>query len=135
MKKILAKKIFPLSLIVAAALLSASCTDNIPLTGRKEIYQRDHIQFGSIGLQDRTRLEPIQAVQDSSGILHVSINIRNTSDSDVYVDGFATFTRNGKLVEKLGPKQIMLRNNLPDVIQFNSTQPADDFQVSLDYAK
>jgi hypothetical protein len=128
-------KILSLNLVIGAALLAAGCTDNVPLTARNEIYSRNHVQFANIGLRDRTRLEPVQATQDPSGILHVSINIRNTSDSDVYVDGFITFTRNGNFVEKLGPKPIMLRNNLPDVIEFNSTQPADDFLVSLDYAK
>jgi hypothetical protein len=39
------------------------------------------------------------------------------------------------VVEKLGPKTVTLKSNAFDTITFNSTQPADDYFVDLDYAK
>ena len=121
MKRSLAIKILPLGLAVIGAFLSVGCSHNIDFSNRD--------------LKDTVEVTSTQNYQDSFGILHVTINVRNKTDSDVYIDGFVTFMRNGKFVEKLGPKQIILRNGLPDVIQFNSTQPADNFQVSFDNSK
>jgi hypothetical protein len=122
--------------ITVAALLAASCSsDNAPISGRAEIYDRNHLQFGDSNLANNTRVEPVQAVRDAAGLLHITINIRSTSNSDQYVDGFVTFLRNSQVVEKLGPKTFTLTGNLPAIVEFNSTQPADDYFVTLNYAK
>jgi hypothetical protein len=125
-----------LLILTVVGLLAASCsTDNAPINGRAEIYSPNHLQFGDAGLANNTRVDPVQAVRDPYGLLHLTINIRSTSNGDQYVDGFVTFLRGGQVVEKLGPKTFTLSANLPDVIEFNSTQPADDYVVTLSYAK
>jgi hypothetical protein len=130
------KTLATLLCVTVAALLAASCsTDNKPITGREEIYDRNHLQFGDKGLANNTRVEPVQAVRDGIGLIHITINIRSTSNGDQYVDGFVTFLRAGQVVEKIGPKTFTLTANLPAVVEFNSTQPADDYFVTLNYAK
>jgi len=124
-----------LPLLLGAALLPSIGCNNDPMYGRSENAARTHLQFGNWDLEQRTRVDPIQAKQDSFGLMHITVNIRNTSDADLYVDAFVTYLRNGQVVEKTGPKTVTLRNNFPDTILFNSTQPADDFFVNIDYAK
>jgi hypothetical protein len=119
-----------------SGLLLAGCTqDNAPAYGRAEKYDRTHLQFGDATLEGNTRVEPVQAVRDQFGLMHITVTIRSTTNLDQYVDGFVTYLRDGQVVEKTGPKQIMLKANLPDTIQFDSTQPADDYFVSLTYSK
>ena len=96
---------------------------------------RAHLQFGDAQLQSYTRVDPVTATRDPAGLLHVTINIRSTTNKQQYVDAYCTFLRGGERLEKLGPQTITLKGNAPDMITFNSTQPADDYFVTLDYAK
>ncbi|MGD1278390.1 MAG: hypothetical protein ABR964_14350 [Tepidisphaeraceae bacterium] len=124
-----------LVLAMGAGLLSGCVQDNSPAYGRAEKYQRTHLQFGDATLEGNTRVEPVTANRDQFGLLHVQINIRSTTNTQQYVDCFITFLRSGQVVEKLGPKTVTLKSNAFDTITFNSTQPADDYFVDLDYAK
>ncbi len=94
-----------------------------------------HLQFANDDLAGNTRVEPVQAMRDTFGLLHVTLNIRSTTNAQQYVDGYITFTREGQFVEKLGPKTVTLLPNAFDTILFDSTQPADDYFITLDYAK
>jgi hypothetical protein len=126
--------------VIAIGILSllplAACSgDKAPYYGQSESYDRTHLQFGSADLQANTRVQPLTATRDPAGLLHVTVQIRNVSDQDLYVDAFITFLRDGQPLEKLGPQAVTLKGNLFDTISFNSTQPATDYFVSLDYAK
>lgn len=128
------RHVFSMLMLLAAAAL-IGCTDNAPMNGRAEDYSRSHLVFGNYDLEQATRVDAIQATQDQYGLLHVTVPIRNTSNDDEYVDAWITFTRNGAFVEKLGPQTFTFKANLPDTIQFTSTQPADDFSLSLSNAR
>jgi hypothetical protein len=121
--------------IGGSAFFAGGCNDNAPMYGRAENYPRAHLQFGDAGLQSATRVEPVTATRDQAGILHVTVNIRSTTDRQQYVDAYCTFLKSGEMWEKLGPQTVTLKGNAPDMITFNSTQPADDYYVTLDYAK
>jgi hypothetical protein len=130
------KVIFPLLTIALAAALPIACTqDNSPTYGRAEKYAPQHLQFADDNLAGNTRCDPVQATRDPFGLLHVTLNIRSTTNAQQYVDGWITFTRAGQFVEKLGPKTFTLYPNAFDTILFDSTQPADDYFITLDYAK
>jgi len=124
-----------LVMALGTAILGGCYQDNAPAYGRGEKDQRTHLQFGDATLESNTRVEPVVAQRDQFGLLHVQINIRSTTNTQQYVDGFITFLRDGQVVEKLGPKTVTLKSNAFDTIEFNSTQPADDYFVDLDYAK
>jgi len=131
-----AKIIFGLLTLAMGLSLLAACTqDNAPAYGRAEKYDRTHLQFGDATLEGNTRVDPVQATRDQFGLLHVTVPIRSTCNWEQYVDGSITFLRAGQFVEKLGPKPINLAPNAFDTILFDSTQPADDYFISLDYAK
>jgi hypothetical protein len=131
-----AKIIFSLLTLVLGLSLLAACTqDNTPNYGRSENYPRTHLQFGSAILEGNTRVNPVQATRDQFGLLHVTLSIRSTTDLQQYVDGYITFLRGGQFVEKLGPKSVALLPNAFDTILFDSTQPADDYFINLDYSK
>ena len=127
----------PLLILAASALLAAGCTDNPPMYGRADTFARTHLQFGDGLLQDSTRVDPVSASRDQFGLLHVTLDIRSTTDKQQYVDCFIQFYRNGVPVgDKIGPKTVTLMANLPATIAFDaSPQPADDYVVSLSYAR
>ncbi|MDP9172822.1 MAG: hypothetical protein M3O30_03025 [Planctomycetota bacterium] len=124
-----------IAIMALAALFIVGCNDHPPMYGRAENYPREHLQFGDSDLQSFTRVDPVTAARDPAGLLHITVNIRSTIDRQQYVDAYVTFLRGGQMLEKLGPKTVTLKGNLPDIITFNSTQPADDYFVTLDYAK
>jgi hypothetical protein len=128
-------KKFTFGLIAMLLPLAGCASDPAPMYGHAETYDRKHIQFGDSDLEANTRIEPVTATRDPAGLLHVSVRIRNTGDLQRHVDAFITFYRDGQFLEKLGPQVIELKGNLFDDITFNSTQPASDYMVSLDYAK
>jgi hypothetical protein len=123
------------SVLALGLLVAAGCNDNPPMYGRAEKYDRTHLQFGDGDLEQFTRVDPVTATRDPAGLLHVTVSIRSTIDKDQYVDGFCTFLRNGAPVDKEGPKTVTLKANLPDTIAFDSSTAADDYFVSLSYAK
>jgi len=123
-------------LIVLGCVGVGGCNDNAPIYEKSDTRViPDHILFGNSDLRNGVRVRPVTTQQDPSGILHVTLNLRSAQDSDQYVDAFISFYRNGRFVEKLGPQTFVLKGNLPDTILFNSTQPADDYTLNLDYAK
>ncbi len=94
-----------------------------------------HVVFTDISLESNIRIDPSPVERDAMGILDVQLNFRSISDSDQYLNVFITFTQNGQFVEKLGPKHVTLRGNLHDTLLFTSTQPADNYTVTFDFAK
>jgi hypothetical protein len=95
-----------------------------------------HLVFGNSDLQSNIRYgQPIASHQDSYGLMHVQLNIQSTYGYDQNVDAFITFTRDGQLVEKIGPETKIFRAGAPDIVTFTSTQPADNYIIFLDYAK
>jgi hypothetical protein len=124
-----------LGLFALSLFLVVGCNDHPPMYGRAEDYPREHLQFGNPLLQESTRVDPVLSTRDQAGLLHITINIRSTTDRQQYVDAYVTFLRGGQVLEKLGPQTVTLKGDLPDTITFNSTGVADDYFVTLSYAK
>jgi hypothetical protein len=94
-----------------------------------------HVVFGASSLESNIRIEPSHVERDGTGILDVQLNFRSITDADQYLVAYITFTQDGQFVEKLGPQRVVLHGNLSDTLDFNSTQPADDYTVTFDFAK
>jgi hypothetical protein len=116
-----------LSLLALIPLVAAGCVS--------ESLEAKHVYFANTGLYSHLQIDHIDAKQDAYGLMHIQMNVTSTISDDQYVDAFVTYTRDGQFVEKLGPQTAVLKGNLPDTLLFNSTQPADDYSISLDYAK
>ncbi len=94
-----------------------------------------HVVFAEAGLQSNIRIEPSHVERDGTGILDVQLNFRSMTDADQYLVAYITFTEGGQFVEKLGPKHVVLHGDLSDTLDFSSTQPADDYTITFDFAK
>jgi hypothetical protein len=94
-----------------------------------------HVVFCDISLESSIRIQPSHVERDGTGILDVQLNFRSITDADQYLVAYITFTQDGQFVEKLGPRHVVLRGNLNNTLDFNSTQPADDYMVTFDFAK
>jgi hypothetical protein len=117
-------------LIAMSALALAGCTETVVGPPPEQ-----HIFYARPNLQNAINVTRLLAKQDQFGILHIQVDVQPNATYDQYIDAFITFTRNGQFVEKLGPKPFVLRGPVPDTILFNSTQPADDYRISLDYSQ
>src|ERR1700722_9953176 len=98
--------------LLAMLLPLAGCGEKAPYYGESESFARTHLQFGSGDLEANTRVQPVSATRDPAGLLHVTFQIRNVTDDQMYVDAFVTFFRDGQPLEKLGPQTVTLKGNL-----------------------
>jgi starvation-inducible outer membrane lipoprotein len=115
--------------LTLTGILLAGCVDK-PNYGRNNPYPATHVQFTSSALQDATAITPAVPTRDPSGLLLVTMQIRSTVDHDLAIDVYCTFTRAGQVVDnRLGPKVVNLQARSTETITFNSTAPADDFQL------
>lgn len=120
-----------LSLFLSLCVLTlAGCTETVVGPPPEQ-----HVFYARPNLEQAVNVQRILAKQDQFGILHIQVDVLPKSTSDLYLDAFITFTRNGQFVEKLGPKPFILRGPVPDTVLFNSTQPADDYRISVDYSQ
>ncbi len=118
----------------AIACLLAGCSSEL-IPGQIQALDVYRVIFGQSSIESCTRIEPSNVQRDRMGILHVQLNLHSTTDADQYIDAFVTFTRDGQVVEKPGPKLVVLEGHLTDTVWFTSTQPADQYSIRLDYAK
>jgi hypothetical protein len=94
-----------------------------------------HVVFTDTSLESNIRIEPSHVERDATGLLDVQLNFRSITESDLYLDVFITFIKDGQFVEKQGPKRVTLGGNLHDALFFSSSQPADDYKITFDFAK
>jgi len=124
-------KITSTILLAAAGILLVGCNMvDRPYYGRLDPYTASHVQFDSEHLQDCTAISAAQPTRNETGLLFVTTTIRSTIDEDKAMDVYCTFTRGGQVVDnRLGPKEVHLHARSTETVVFNSTQPADDFQL------
>jgi len=121
-------------LLAAVGLLLAGCV-NQPYYGRLDPYSAKHVQFTNDALQNNTAITAAQPTRDPSGLVHVTTQIRSTIDDGQTLDVYCTFTRAGQVVDnRLGPKTVYLHARSTETVEFNSTQPADDFLLIFEPA-
>jgi hypothetical protein len=122
-------------LLAGCADISLPTAQSVSLPMEPKPAAAHHVVFAEAGLQSNIRIEPSHVERDGTGILDVQLNFRSMTDADQYLVAYITFTQDGQFVEKLGPKHVVLRGDLSDTLDFNSTQPADDYTVTFDFAK
>jgi quinolinate synthase len=110
-------------LLVAAGLcVLPACSDN-------------KVQFLDGSLKDNTHVERVHDWKDKYGLTYVTLYIRSTTDSSQYVDCYITFRKDAQLVERLGPQTVIIHPREEALINFNSTQQADDYFITLSNAR
>jgi hypothetical protein len=122
-------------LLVGCADISVPSMQSVSTPIEPKPAAAHHVIFGDISLESNIRIQPSPVERDGMGILDVQLNFRSITDADQYLVAYITFTQGGQFVEKLGPRHVVLRGNLNDTLDFNSTQPADDYTVTFDFAK
>lgn len=122
------------AIVAAITCLLAGCSDAL-IPGQIQALEVYRVVFAHSSIESCTHIEPSNAERDHAGILHVQLNLRSTTDADQYIDAFISFKLDGQFVEKLKPQRAVLKGNLTTTLLFNSTQPADDYSIHLDYAK
>ncbi len=122
--------------LLAMPLMLLGCNDvSKPIYGRNDPFIRAHVHFGSEHLQDSTAVESATSTRDPAGLVHVTVQVRSTEDHDQKIDAYCAFFRGGQVIDELGPQQVFLHAQVYANVQFNSTQPADDFSITLSEMK
>lgn len=125
-----------LALAVGGAGVLAGCGVNSPNYGRQDPYRARQVHFDTQELQNDTAVGDLRVTRDQYGIMHVTVPIRSTIDKDLYVDYHVTFfDANGQPTGSFDGPTKTLKANTPDYVTFNSTGPAQDFQVDFRYAR
>jgi hypothetical protein len=126
-------------LLISVALALVGC-DNIVLPtvqGRNDPYDAKQVHFASEELRRDTALGRPTLTRDKSGLLFVTIPIRDATDVRLYVDYRVTFfDETRQEISKTSWFTKTLESRTPDQITVNSTSPnAADFQVDFRYAR
>lgn len=126
--------------MIVGLLLIAGCQEHInaPIQMRQDPYPEDQIMIAQEDLRAATSGErPILSRDAQSGILYVTVPIRNTTNKQLFVDyRFTFFDANGQETFKTGWMNKVLAPNVPDRITGNSTSPrAVDFRMDLRWAR
>lgn len=111
---------------------------NAPIQARQDPYPEDQLMIAQEDLRRKTAFDrPILTRDAQSGILYVTVPVRNTSDKQLFVDYRFTFLdANGQETFKTGWINKVLAPNVPDRITANSTSArAIDFRMDLRWAR
>ena len=133
-----AKKTTLLGLTMAALLAagSAGCQTEAPVTGRAETYDHPWLTVGSDDLRAKTRVGNARRVRDESGLLYVSVPVRNTSDLQLYADYRVTFFDTNGMELQVYRGSLTLPPHAIREVKANSTSPrAESFQMELNYPR
>lgn len=128
------------SVMMLGLFLLAGCQEHInaPIQARQDLYPTDQIAIAQDDLRAATAFDrPILTRDAQTGILYVSVPIRNTTNKQLFVDYRLTFLdANGRETFKTGWMNKVLAPNVPDRINGNSTSPAaTDFRIDLRWAR
>jgi uncharacterized protein YcfL len=122
-------------LIAIVALAGCGSGDLAPIPAHGDPYTAQHVVFsGQDDLAAHIAFGTIVRTFDSSGILHITVPVRNTTPSDIYVDYRVTyFDENHNPVDvPTAWKTQTLSSDIFQNIQDNSSTPrAKDFQVDF----
>ena len=123
-----------LSGVMAAGPLA--CQSEAPVTGRAETYEYPWLTVGSGDLRAKTRVGDARRVRDESGLLYVSVPVRNTSDLQLYVAYRVTFFDQNQSELSVYRGTLTLPPNAIREATANSTSPrAESFQMELNYPR
>jgi uncharacterized protein YcfL len=125
--------------LVLISLFVMGC-DNIvlpPVEGRNDPYQATQVHFQNDELRRDTAVSQPVATRDQSGLLFVTVPIRNATDIRLYVDYRVTwFDENRQVISETSWFSKTLEARTPDQVSVNSTSPkAANFQVDFRYSK
>ncbi|MDB5297601.1 MAG: hypothetical protein JWO31_3584 [Phycisphaerales bacterium] len=124
-----------LSAALAVAGLSG-CQQEAPVTGRAETYDYPWLTVGSTDLRANTRVGDAKRTRDESGILYVSVPVRNTSDKQLYVDYRVTFVdRDGRQLSEYRNTSAIPPFSIRDLQANSTSRQADAFRVELTYPR
>ncbi len=130
------KRLPPLALLGLAAL--AGCqSENPPLQGRLDPYERSQVMLSNPQLEKDLRVGQPTAVRDANGLLVVTVPVRSNINKTLLIDPRITFFDADKQpLGTLTAPTKALEPFTPDTLTFNSTSDrAADFQVDLRYAR
>lgn len=118
----------------------AGCQEhvNAPIQMRQDPFPEDQIMVAQDDLRaSLAGSAPILTRDAQSGILYVTVPIRNTTNKQLFVDyRFRFLDANGQETFKTGWMNKVLAPNVPDRITANSTSPqAVDFRMDLRWAR
>ena len=115
--------------------VSLPSTDSLPAVVQPQPEAAHHVIFRDGSIKSNVRIEPSHVERDAAGILSVQLNFRSTTEADQYLVAYPTFGLGGEFVERAELQRVVLKGNLRETIYFVSTQPADDYRVTFDFAK
>jgi len=123
-----------LSLLILLAL--AGCNQlRPPVEPQSDPYLGKQIYLDSYQLKSDTAFGTPTRSRDPFGIMHVVVPVRSIIDKTLYVQYRVYFIdRNQNKVGEIGWTDKTLTANIPDQIEFNSSNAAaEDFQLHLRY--
>lgn len=127
-----------IGILSLALLLATGCRVSPPIEARNDPYLPSQVNITEDDLRTGTALGAAVVTRDESGLLHVQVPVRATSNKQLYVQYRVSFVdANGMLLP--GPTAWFdktLAPNVPDSIQFNSTNArAANFHMDLRWAR
>ena len=130
-------KSIKLAAIALPILAMVSCV-KAPIVGRADTYTSDQVNFVDEDLRDHTAIGRIKLSTDESGLLHVDVPVRATTDLQLYVDYRVSFVDQNGI--SLGAPTGWITQTLPpntfsDILVNSSSPRARDFHMDLRYAK
>ena len=124
---------------LAVLAIGAGChgPDERPIPGRGEVYDYPWLTVGSGALHYDTRIGDARQVRDESGILHVTVPIRNTTDKQLYVEYRITFRdATGGEINHIGPTTLAIPpRQIREAVGNSTSNQARDFRVELNYPR
>lgn len=130
----------PLAMSLPALLLLAvaGCRDaDAPITGRGDTYDQPWLTLGSTELKYDTRVGDATRVRDqATGILSVSVPVRNVTDEQLYVEYRMTFQdANGTEVNRFPGTLAIPAKQTRNATGNATSDRADRFRLELNYPR
>jgi uncharacterized protein YcfL len=121
-----------LSLLLTTAALTG-CGVPKPIEGRNDPYDRQQVMFTDEKLKKQTAVGQATVTRDPSGLLFITVPIRNTYKKKIDIQYRVTwFNETGQVINQGAWISKQLQPNVPDQIMANSTTyTADEFQVDV----
>jgi hypothetical protein len=127
------RTMMPYALMVSLVAMVGCNQPRPPYEPRAVQYRSTQIHVDGSRLQQDTNIDqtPV-ATRDQFGILHVMVPIRSVIDRNFTLQYQARFfDREHHVVNEISWTDKPMTPNTPDQIEFNSTGPAEDWELNL----
>ncbi len=130
-----------LLLLAAASALAVGCHDNSvppPVQPRQDVYHTadpTQVFFDSEALRSDTAADTPNVYRDPSGLLHVTVPVRNVTDHQIRIDyRVIFFDRDHQEIDRSPWHDKFLTPSVPDSVSITATNPRSEyFQVHFRY--